>query len=604
MVEYLKQNFLRPFQARWNAFLDHNPEKYLYVFPLALFLALLIIELCYPTTFLSTPMVDWKLPSEDAIPPTVPSGKKPISDTNLEWVFRYAPTGTEFKAGIPYWIFRAIPKIFPDEFANQGWEHFGFLKDNQDYYTSRQDLPSGMVLSDTIVEIPFAPVGVKLKRVSLNCCACHRGGVEDDQGNLTLYDGMPNHTADLQAFKRFMMNAVADDRFNAPNVIEKINESLQDDKKPPLTAKEELIYTAIVAIMRAPPNPPLPAGDWMSQRAPLNGPGRIDPFNSVKFEKIGVQDDHSDGTERFPSIWNQDLRYWHHYDGNTASLEARNFGSALGVGATSYSIHRETVREVGAWIESDLKAPTYPFPTNPTLAAHGKDVYMQNCASCHGIYDRGNRTLLLYDSNTKLTTPFSKSSFAASLKAITPPQHSGDSKPEGDSYMQRDTSIVATDPERLSTFDEASAKALSKYGADQALWPPEAFRWNELDASKKPAQGYLCGPLDGIWARAPYLHNGSVPTLDDLLKPDSQRPVSFYVGRTEYDQKKVGFQSEYDPEPQGAAEKKNKPGYDGDRQLFLYDTSQRGNSNLGHNYPATPLSGPDRAALLEYLKTL
>jgi hypothetical protein len=592
MLEDLKQKILRPLQARWNSFLDHNPEKYLFVFPLVTFLFLLGAACFRPAYFLTTPMIDWKLPSEAAIPQEVLSNNKKISDNKAEWTFRYAPTGTEFGAGIPYWIFRVIPKIFSDTFQNQGWKHFGFMPDNQDYYTERQNLPSGMVLSDTKLDIPFAPIGVALKRVSLNCSACHRGGVMDGP-NLVLIDGMPNHTADLQAFKRFMMTVGNDDRFNAPRIISEINQALHDDKKPPLTFEEQVIYTAIVAAMRK-PSTPTSAGNWMSLR-PDNGPGRIDPFNSVKFEKIGVKDDFTDGTEDFPSIWNQDLRYWHHYDGNTASLEARNFGSALGVGADSISIHRPTVRAVGDWIESKLAPPTYPFfPTSLSsedkakqtlVVARGKDLYQKDCASCHGIYDPENRTISLYDSSSNYFLPYSKGSLnPAQLKgedsAVLPWSH----------YMKRDVVDAAADQERLKTFNQISSDKLNEFGSSQDLWPAESFRPDSYDAAGNPTNGYLNGPLDGIWARAPYLHNGSVPTLDDLLKPDSQRPKDFYTGSTQYDTSAVGFQSKSDR--------------DGNRQLFHYETSQRGNSNLGHNYPPSPLSDPDRAALLEYLKTL
>jgi len=95
---------------------------------------------------------------------------------------------------------------------------------------------------------------------------------------------------------------------------------------------------------------------------------------------------------------------------------------------------------------------------------------------------------------------------------------------------------------------------------------------------------YRARSLNGIWATAPYLHNGSVPTLWDLLLPADQRPRSFKVGAREFDPVKVGFKSD---------------GYDG----FEFNTSQPGNLNTGHdNYG--PLSDQDRWDLIEYLKSL
>jgi hypothetical protein len=106
---------------------------------------------------------------------------------------------------------------------------------------------------------------------------------------------------------------------------------------------------------------------------------------------------------------------------------------------------------------------------------------------------------------------------------------------------------------------------------------------------------YKGRPLNGIWATAPYLHNGSVPTLYDLLlpaspKPDDPkdmvyRPKTFIVGSRELDTKKVGFKS---------------AGYPG----FLFDTSVPGNSNAGHDYGNRKLSEQDRLDLVEFMKSL
>ncbi len=100
-----------------------------------------------------------------------------------------------------------------------------------------------------------------------------------------------------------------------------------------------------------------------------------------------------------------------------------------------------------------------------------------------------------------------------------------------------------------------------------------------------PAGSFEARVLEGIWAAAPYLHNGSVPTLDVLLKPVAQRPTVFYMG-PEYDIRKVGLSLIQD----------QRPGYE-------YRTSLPGNGNAGHEY-GTQLGSHEKAALLEYLKTL
>ena len=90
---------------------------------------------------------------------------------------------------------------------------------------------------------------------------------------------------------------------------------------------------------------------------------------------------------------------------------------------------------------------------------------------------------------------------------------------------------------------------------------------------------------DGIWATAPYLHNGSVQNLYELLLPANKRKTKFYVGSRKFDTKLVGFKSKQR------------------RYTSLLDVSLPGNSNLGHEY-GTSLNKSERWALIEFLKTL
>jgi hypothetical protein len=96
-------------------------------------------------------------------------------------------------------------------------------------------------------------------------------------------------------------------------------------------------------------------------------------------------------------------------------------------------------------------------------------------------------------------------------------------------------------------------------------------------------------PLDGVWLRAPFLHNGSVPTLRDLLEVPENRPKEFYRGYDVYDPVKVGFVSNVTEE--------------NGHKYFRYDTSTPGNSNAGHLY-GTSLTAEEKDALVEYIKKL
>ena len=138
----------------------------------------------------------------------------------------------------------------------------------------------------------------------------------------------------------------------------------------------------------------------------------------------------------------------------------------------------------------------------------------------------------------------------------------------------------------------------------------------KMDFEKHSQLRYKARPLNGIWATAPYLHNGSVPTLYDLLLPpedhdgsnllgypttknipeyesDKTRPNCFYVGSLNYDPKNVGFST-----PPCSAHSNTPEG------MTKFETSKLGNSNAGHNYPLSELTETERRALVEYMKDL
>lgn len=116
---------------------------------------------------------------------------------------------------------------------------------------------------------------------------------------------------------------------------------------------------------------------------------------------------------------------------------------------------------------------------------------------------------------------------------------------------------------------------------------PKEFLKRKCETTENELLAYKARPLTGIWATAPYLHNGSVPTLYDLLLPPAERMQKFYVGSREFDPKHVGFNTD--------------PGGD---NTFLIDTSVEGNRNVGHEYGVKEMTDEERNALVEYMKTL
>ena len=139
---------------------------------------------------------------------------------------------------------------------------------------------------------------------------------------------------------------------------------------------------------------------------------------------------------------------------------------------------------------------------------------------------------------------------------------------------------VGTDRNRLDSWSKEAAVAANKVVRDMGL--------ERKGLVEETLNGYIASFLDGIWLRAPYLHNGSVPTLRDLLEPVEARPKVFYRGYDLYDPVNVGFVTE---------------GAEAERVGTRYDVSRKGGGNQGHTF-GTALSPADKQTLLEYLKTL
>jgi hypothetical protein len=156
-------------------------------------------------------------------------------------------------------------------------------------------------------------------------------------------------------------------------------------------------------------------------------------------------------------------------------------------------------------------------------------------------------------------------------------------KGEGSENDLRNDLLSRLHRDLSKTHDSSDATTNDPVKADLA----KALQDIERAHTAAPPTGlaYKARPLDGIWATAPYLHNGSVPTLRALLMTPASRPKTFYVGSRDFDPVNVGFDTA--------------PGPD----RFLFDTSIPGNFNTGHDW-GTSLSNGDLEALLEYLRSL
>ena len=147
---------------------------------------------------------------------------------------------------------------------------------------------------------------------------------------------------------------------------------------------------------------------------------------------------------------------------------------------------------------------------------------------------------------------------------------------------------------------------LRSNGAEDARGKIEGDRPNCLAAGF----GYKARPLNGVWATAPFLHNGSVPTLYDLLGPAANRPKAFLLGNPTFDPVKVGIATQTVDDPKGRD-------YDKNTGYFILDTSKPANHNTGHEFSdkyspekhdngvvGRALSPEERDAIIEFLKSI
>jgi mono/diheme cytochrome c family protein len=444
-----------------------------------------------------------------------------------EEFFKYGSIGNDGAAGIPYPIWVALPDVCAKHLppGGKGYASFGFLWERG--RNPALDTPVG-----------FSRVRVGVERMSINCALCHtaRARLAPD-AEPTLHAGGAGNTIDIQGYQRFLSTCAADAAFNGDDLIAAMSAKL------PLSWAHRLLYRSIlIPIVR---KQLIKQGEeyaWSRQR-PTWGPGRIDPFNPVKFGMLKLADDGTVGNSDMLSLWNVAERERsgkpkvYHWDGLTNSLRDSVLSSMLGDGMVAKEYKPETLTRLQNYLRT-LRPP--PSPHRPDAAAieRGRALFKTQCADCHAT--EGARSL-----------------------SIIPPGE------------------IGTDIQRGLMWTEAAAQAYNAYR--------EGYDWKFSGFAKR--DGYFASTLDGLWLSGPYLHNGAVPSLRDLLKVPTERPAAFVRGSDVVDGKNGGFVSPpCDPitPPPG---------------VFCYDTSLIGNSNAGHLY-GTALSAAEKEDLLAYLLTL
>lgn len=474
--------------------------------------------------------------------------------------FEYGSTGGDRLAGLPVGVFRALPEICRKYLPGEGLQSLGLN------YEPGMDRPVGTSERRSL----------GFDRISLNCAFCHTGTWRAAPGaTRVIVPGMPANRLQVDRFIRFLTDCALDEGFN-PWQIEQA------------AAHQGVRYNFVQRlVLRYAVAPAMREGLIFARyrfrfldHEPAFGPGRVDTFGPEKallnwpFDDLPAKE--AVGVVDFPSLWLQapraNARMHLHWDGNNDSVEERNRSAAFGTGAVPSLADRPALKKVADYLRSSAnRPPPYPFPIDAALADRGKALYGQYCAACHGA------------SGTDFT--------GARIGQVEPIEH------------------IRTDPCRLDNYSEALTE---EQGNIYAAFPDERFR------HFRKTHGYANMPLDGLWLRAPYLHNGSVPTVRDLLEPASRRPAVFFRGYDVIDRRKLGFVSEVPAE--------------GGAPFFRYETRcvdgaaacagkanpenlfpdhrcvpgpWAGNGNAGHEGPeyGTGLPDRDKDAIVEFLKS-
>lgn len=455
------------------------------------------------------------------------------------------------------------------ETLNRTLAYFGFLTRGEpvnrpnDVAPVARDLPLGFTYAD------LAPVaGMKVRVANLGCPACHAGVAYDQTGNPKpdqVLLGMPNTSLNLEAYTVATYEAFKD-AIAAPEKFWATVQALYPD----LATREYLSLRYVIwplvkkrlAALEGKARPlPFPNG----RPGSTNGVAALKFMTNVELQDHGLAEN---GIVSVPDLGYRHLRTSLLVDGAYATPEhqpgvstkpeevtadrLQNLATittfftvpSMGVDPEGALSHLSDAADIFAFLADAYKPMKFPGKIDIHLAQAGERVFENTCASCHGTYS--------WNDGAPVLTSY--------------PNWSGD---------------VGTDTLRRDNFTPALADRLKK------------TRYGDL-MQIAPGGDYVAPPLTGLWASAPFLHNGSVPTLEALLQP-GRRPSRFLVGGHALDFEKVGLRLQHSGD--------YPPGYLPFSTPVLLDTSLPGLGNSGHTFGAD-LQSDDRKALLEYLKLL
>lgn len=465
--------------------------------------------------------------------------------------------------------------------------------------------------------------------LGLACAACHTSRIERE-GSVVQVEGGPA-MADFDTFVAELieaMQAALRDEEKFRRFAQAVVGEAAADKAAALRTDLEAA-TRDLAERRQRNRPPHPYGN-----ARVDALGNI--LNEVLAKDLGIPENQRppDAPVSYPVIWDAHQHDFVQWNGSAPNAGPgpvlRNIGEVLGVFGTmeftprsgrppvykNSSADVENLKKLETLV-AKLWSPLWPSAFPPVDAAKGKagqQIYKTHCQGCHAPIRREdpNRriTAKMVRSDTVGTDPVAAQNFVSRtaktgvLKGtqvfVNPFEKFGDTASAA--AILRNAVFGVS----LGKFDLGHPKLhLSLHLPSGGLAALLEKDWQALEQAVKDNEKaiatlvagappqlvtpmYKARPLNGVWSSAPYLHNGSVPTLWELLQPPGKRTTDFYVGSRQFDPVAVGFRSLES---------------EGDVKHFRFDTRVPGNSNAGHPF-GTTLSDADKWRLIEYLKTL
>ena len=515
-------------------------------------------------------------------------------------------------AALSYDIFLNLEKADSPELlrSDANMASYGFVPQSADPTYNPDGLPIG-ITKTVVTEGPW-----KGQWAGLGCAACHNGQLEYKGTKIRISGGNAN-TLDILAFIGGLDDALA-------------ATARDPEKFGRLAGRLELTSSADIEALRIRLNEDadgLHRYRTLTSLTPIDvGPGRMDALglihNQVQSNILGIPENWRSAVAPVKSsfVWNIPQSSWAQWSGVLKDPVLRNVGEVLGVFAKidltsktpAEGLFNSTVDLAGQLATEELLRRLAPPPWPEDIlgkidrakAAKGKELFAGNCSGCHSTWPHrwsepkiaGKRfienAIVSGDVVGTDATQFGSPQFE-----VTRPTVMAGSLSDHLEAPFKGAAIVPPPVSFAVALDGVFDTAMAKLGLSDeervAAHGYRAFYPDEQDPI--PALfAYKANPAEGMWASPPYLHNGSVPNLFELLSPAAERSKTFFIGR-DFDPVKVGVDSS------GASGK------------FLFDTTLFGNSNAGHSFEDGPrqkgvigrlLSEDERWALIEYMKSV